>query len=97
MLKKLKTKKKKEDDVEVKDEEEKKEEKPKTKTVKERVWEWVVINDNKAIWLRSKDDIEEDEYNKFYKALTKDSDNPMNFIHFTAEGEVEFRSILYIP
>jgi len=87
---------KKEDEVEVKDEE-KKEEKPKTKTIKERVWEWTLINDNKAIWLRNKDDIEEDEYHKFYKALTKDSENAMNYIHFTAEGEVEFRSILYVP
>jgi heat shock protein 90kDa beta len=87
---------KKDDDVEVKDEE-KKETKPKTKTVKEKVYEWVLVNDNKALWLRNKDDIEEQEYHKFYRALTKDSDGPASYIHFNAEGEVEFKSILYIP
>jgi heat shock protein beta len=84
-----------EDDVEVT--EEKKEKKIKTKTVKEIVWDWVHVNDNKAIWLRNKDQIEEAEYEKFYKALTKETDDPLTYIHFTAEGEVEFKSILFIP
>lgn len=86
---------KKEDDVEVT--EEKKEKKQKTKSVKETVYDWVHVNDNKAIWLRNKDQIEEQEYDKFYKALTKESDDPLAYIHFTAEGEVEFKSILFIP
>lgn len=84
------------DDVEVK-EEEKEEKKPKTKTITEKVWEWQLINDNKAIWLRSKEDIEEQEYNNFFKSLTKDNENPTTYIHFTAEGEVEFKSILFVP
>ena len=42
-------------------------------------------------------EIEEEEYNDFYKTLTKGHDNPMTRIHFTAEGEVTFRSLLYIP
>lgn len=88
---------KKEDDLEVKDEPEKEEKKPKMKTIKEKVWEWVLVNEAKAIWLRNKEEIEEEEYNKFYKALTKDFDDPLNFIHFKAEGEVEFRSILFVP
>lgn len=67
------------------------------KTIKEKVWEWILVNEAKAIWLRNKDEIEEEEYNKFYKALTKDHDDPLNFIHFKAEGEVEFRSILFVP
>ena len=41
-------------------------EQPKTKTIKEKVWEWTLINDSKAIWLRNKDEIDESEYNKFY-------------------------------
>ena len=93
------------DELEVKEEpdekkEEDEEEKPKEKkmkTIKEKVWEWILVNDAKAIWLRSKEEIEEEEYNKFYKSLTKDYDDPLNYIHFKAEGEVEFRSILYIP
>lgn len=88
---------KKEDDLEVKDEPEKEEKKPKMKTIKEKVWEWILVNEAKAIWLRNKEEIEEEEYNKFYKALTKDFDDPLNFIHFKAEGEVEFRSILFVP
>lgn len=86
----------KKEDVEVSDEE-KKDKKPKTKTIKEKVMEWIHVNDNKAIWLRNKDQIEEKEYNNFYKALTRESDEPMTYIHFTAEGEVEFKSILFIP
>lgn len=86
----------KKEDVEVSDEE-KKDKKPKTKTIKEKVMEWIHVNDNKAIWLRNKDQIEEKEYNNFYKALTRESDEPLTYIHFTAEGEVEFKSILFIP
>lgn len=41
------------------------------KTVKETVWEWDLLNDNKAIWLRSSSDVTDAEYTKFYKALAK--------------------------
>merc|ERR1711871_408677 len=74
-----------------------KEEKKKTKTVKETKSEWELLNEQKAIWTRSAKDISNEEYNKFYKALTKDFEDPLQKIHFNAEGEVEFRSILYIP
>jgi heat shock protein beta len=55
------------------------------------------MNDNKALWLRDKSEIEHDEYVSFYKALTKDYDEPMNWIHFKAEGDLVFTSLLYIP
>lgn len=87
----------KKDDLEVSEEDKKVSKKPKTKTIKENVWDWIHVNDNKAIWLRNKDQIEEKEYSNFYKALTKESDEPLTYIHFTAEGEVEFKSILFIP
>ena len=61
------------------------------------MWEWERINEVKAIWYRPKDEIEEEEYNNFYKSLSKDYADPLSHIHFTAEGEVQFRSILYIP
>lgn len=67
------------------------------KTIKETVWEWTLMNDNKAIWLRSKDEIEAEEYVAFYKSMTKDYDDPLNWIHFKAEGDLEFTSLLYIP
>ena len=53
------------------DDEEEKEEKPKTKTVKETVWDWELLNDNKALWLRSPSDVSAEEYEKFYQALAK--------------------------
>jgi heat shock protein beta len=90
---------KKDDDMEVKegDDEKKEEKKPKMKTIKEKTWEWELVNDSKAIWLRDKAEIEDSEYNGFYKSLTKDYDDPSTFIHFRAEGEVEFRSLLFVP
>ena len=84
-----------EDDDEVEDEDE--EELPQTKTVKKTVWDWKSVNDNKAIWLRSSTEVEDDEYTKFYKALSKDDKEPLSYTHFKAEGDVEFKSILFIP
>ena len=84
-----------EDDDEVEDEDE--EELPQTKTVKKTVWDWKSVNDNKAIWLRSSTEVEVDEYTKFYKALSKDDKEPLSYTHFKAEGDVEFKSILFIP
>ena len=95
----------KEDDAEVKDEgeedatktEEGEDKKKKSKTVTEQVWEWDTINEIKAIWLREKSDISEDEYNGFYKTISKDHEDPLTHTHFTAEGEIEFKAILYVP
>jgi len=71
--------------------------KPKTKKVKKTVNDWELINDTKAIWTRNPGDITDDEYNSFYQSLTKDFSDPLTHTHFSAEGEVEFKSILYIP
>lgn len=67
------------------------------KKIKNQIWEWEVINDIKAIWLRPKDEITEREYKDFYKTITKDTSDPLAYSHFSAEGEIEFRSILYVP
>jgi heat shock protein beta len=61
------------------------------------VWEWETINEIKAIWLRSKDDISEEEYNGFYKTISRDHENPLSYSHFSAEGEIEFKAVLFIP
>ena len=84
------------DDLEIQDDK-KDENKKKTKTIKDTVWEWERINTSKAIWLRAAEEIEEDEYKKFYKSITKDYDDPTTWMHFKGEGEVEFTSILFIP
>lgn len=53
------------------DEDDEEEDKPQTKTVKETVWDWDLLNDNKALWLRSPSDVSEEEYVNFYMALAK--------------------------
>eukprot|EP00455_Lapot_gusevi_P052531 TRINITY_DN79_c0_g1_i2.p1 TRINITY_DN79_c0_g1~~TRINITY_DN79_c0_g1_i2.p1 ORF type:complete len:863 (-),score=435.32 TRINITY_DN79_c0_g1_i2:168-2489(-) len=87
---------KKEDEVEVKDEE-KKEEKPKTKKVSETVTEWHLVNEHKPIWTRSPREVTQEEYDNFYKSLTKDTEKPLAHVHFSAEGDVAFKALLYIP
>merc|ERR1719482_975891 len=86
---------KKEDDkLDIKDGDEAKK---KTKKVSEEVVEWNQVNSEKAIWTRSPRDVEEDDYNRFYKTISKDSEGPLTKMHFAAEGEIEFRSILFVP
>uniref|UniRef100_A0A8D0CWH7 Endoplasmin n=1 Tax=Sander lucioperca TaxID=283035 RepID=A0A8D0CWH7_SANLU len=85
-----------EEEAEVEEEEEDKE-KPKTKKVEKTVWDWELMNDIKPIWQRPAKEVEEDEYNAFYKTFSKDSEDPLAHIHFTAEGEVTFKSILFVP
>jgi heat shock protein beta len=71
------------------------EETAKPNKITESVWEWELINENKPIWLR--EEVEDEEYNSFYKTLSKDSRDPMTHLHFNTEGEVEFTALLYIP
>merc|ERR1711981_1181002 len=84
------------DDVETKDDDEKEEEEKKAPTRK-IVYEWEQVNTQKAIWLRSKEDVTEEEYNEFYKSISKDYLDPLAYTHFNAEGEIEFKSILFLP
>merc|ERR1712196_766226 len=85
----------KKDDLEVKDGDET--EKPKTKKVNEEVVEWTQVNSETVIWTRSPRDVEEDEYNRFYSTISKDTEKPLTKMHFSAEGEIEFKSILFVP
>uniref|UniRef100_M4D200 Histidine kinase/HSP90-like ATPase domain-containing protein n=1 Tax=Brassica campestris TaxID=3711 RepID=M4D200_BRACM len=80
-------------------EEEDGEKKQKTKKVKETVHEWELLNDVKAIWLRSPKEVTEEEYTKFYHSLAKDfsEEKPTAWSHFNAEGDVEFKAVLYVP
>merc|ERR1711971_1522281 len=86
------------DDVETKDDDEKEEEEEEEKKPKKKtVYEWEQVNTQKAIWLRAKEDVTEEEYNEFYKSISKDYLDPLSYTHFNAEGEIEFKSILFLP
>merc|ERR1712186_246383 len=86
----------KKDDVETKDDDEKEEEEKK-EPKKKTVFEWEQVNTQKAIWLRAKEDVTEEEYTEFYKSISKDYLDPLAYTHFNAEGEIEFKSILFLP
>ncbi|KAG6759731.1 hypothetical protein POTOM_036220 [Populus tomentosa] len=90
--------------VEVEEEEEPKGEevpegeKKKTKKTKtEKYWDWELANETKPIWMRNPKEVEKDEYQEFYKKTFNEFLDPLAYTHFTTEGEVEFRSVLYIP
>ncbi|KFM29193.1 Endoplasmin-like protein [Auxenochlorella protothecoides] len=83
-------------DADVVDEDEE-EAKEKTKTVTEKVKEWEVLNDAQALWLRAPGDVTDEDYDKFFQVLSKGQSNPLAHTHFRAEGDVEFKAILYVP
>ncbi|XP_011881242.1 PREDICTED: endoplasmin [Vollenhovia emeryi] len=86
---------KEEDDDDANVEEETDEKKP--KKVDKTVWDWELLNDSKPIWTLKPNEVEDKEYVEFYKTLTKDTQEPLAKIHFIAEGEVTFKSVLFIP
>uniref|UniRef100_H2ZL55 Endoplasmin n=1 Tax=Ciona savignyi TaxID=51511 RepID=H2ZL55_CIOSA len=77
--------------------EEKEDDKPKTKTVEKTVWDWELLNEMKPVWQRPAKELTDKEYNDFYKSISKDSKDPIGRTHFSAEGEVSFKSVLYVP
>jgi len=81
----------------VEEDKEEEEAKPKTKKVDKTTWDWELCNESKPIWTRKPDEIDEDEYDEFYKSITKDKNGPLTKTHFVAEGEVTFKSLIFIP
>ena len=59
--------------------------------------DWELVNSQKPVWLRPPKEVNDTEYAEFYKSTFKAYDEPTAYTHFSLEGQVEFKALLYVP